>query len=146
METTMNPKALPLKLPKTTSRAKMTPAMGALKVPLMPAAAPQATNRRTSSGGWRPSCPRMLPKVAPIWTMGPSRPTEPPVPMQRALAKIFTKATLGPDLAPLLAHRVLDLRHPVALGLDGPTVDDVGNGRNAKGGNQDDVPAPPHLG
>ncbi len=35
------------------------------------------------------------PSAEPIWTIGPSRPTEPPEPMQIAEASALTAATLG---------------------------------------------------
>ena len=39
--------------------------------------------------------PRMEPKVDPICMIGPSRPTEPPEPMEKEEARILTKATEG---------------------------------------------------
>ena len=41
------------------------------------------------------------PNAAPIWTIGPSRPTEPPVPMQIAEASDLTAATTGRITPPL---------------------------------------------
>ena len=46
-------------------------------------------------GAMRTSWPIVEPKVEPICTIGPSRPTEPPVPMQIAEASDFTAATTG---------------------------------------------------
>ena len=40
-------------------------------------------------------CPRVEPKEDPIWTIGPSRPTEPPLPMETAEARAFISATIG---------------------------------------------------
>jgi hypothetical protein len=37
----------------------------------------------------------MLPNAQPIWTIGPSRPTDPPEPMQIALASALMPATRG---------------------------------------------------
>ena len=80
--------------------AKATPAMGALKVAAIPAAAPQATRFfMRSSERWR-IWPVTEPRVDPTWTMGPSRPAEPPVPMHKAEARIFAIATRGRILPP----------------------------------------------
>ena len=53
----------------------------------------------------------------PICTMGPSRPTEPPLPMQMPLASTLTSATCGLNAAALVVAGVLDLGNTVALGL-----------------------------
>ena len=72
------------------SAAKIAPAIGALKVAEMPAAAPQPTSVRTPAAFSRSFCPMVEPKAEPIWTIGPSRPTEPPVPIESAEASAFT--------------------------------------------------------
>ncbi len=77
------------------SRAKTAPAMGALKVAAMPAAAPQPIMVRRRWGEKCSHWPTALDMAAPIWMMGPSRPTEPPQAMVTALATIFTAATTG---------------------------------------------------
>jgi len=77
------------KSPRMISRANMEPAMGALKVAAMPAAAPQPTRVRILSAETLRICPMVDPMADPICTMGPSLPTEPPVPMQMAEAKDF---------------------------------------------------------
>ncbi len=41
------------------------------------------------------SCPSDEAKADPIWTIGPSRPTDPPVPMHSAEARAFTMLTWG---------------------------------------------------
>ncbi len=66
---------------------------GALKVALMPAAAPQATRTRSFGPGIRASCPRLEARAEPICTIGPSRPTEPPAPMHSAEASALTTLT-----------------------------------------------------
>ena len=71
----------------TTSRAKKTPAMGALKEAATAAATPQPRSVRDST---RPSCRRLAsqpPRQAPRCTTGPSRPTEAPTPIEAALTK-----------------------------------------------------------
>jgi hypothetical protein len=85
---------------RISSSAKKTPAMGALKVAEMPPAAPQATRMRSRDSGTRVNWPRVEPSAEPIWTIGPSRPTEPPAPMQSAEASDFTTATCGRILPP----------------------------------------------
>ena len=39
--------------------------------------------------------PTEEPKAAPIWMIGPSRPTDPPLPMEMAEATDFTAATMA---------------------------------------------------
>ena len=80
---------------RISSSAKKTPAIGALKVAEIPPAAPQATRIRSRDSGTRVSCPSVEPSAEPIWTIGPSRPTEPPEPMQIADASALTSATCG---------------------------------------------------
>ena len=65
----------------STSMVNSRPAMGALKMPAMPAAAPQPTSIMSVCGDKRKACPRFDPMAAPVNTMGPSAPTEPPKPM-----------------------------------------------------------------
>ena len=88
---------------RISSSAKKTPAIGALNVAEMPPAAPQATRIRIRDSGTRVSWPSVEPSAEPIWTIGPSRPTEPPPPMQSADASDFTTATCGRILPPLSA-------------------------------------------
>jgi hypothetical protein len=102
-EITMGLKERSRKSPRITSRAKMAPAMGALKVAEMPAAAPQPTRIFMCWAEMRKSWPRLEPRVEPIWTMGPSLPTEPPEPMQMAEARILTRATRGRIRPPWVA-------------------------------------------
>lgn len=88
------PKRRAVKSRRISSRAKNTPASGALKVAAMPPAAPQATRTRTRSSSARTTAPAVDPRAEPICTIGPSRPTDPPPPMHRAEASAFTAATL----------------------------------------------------
>ena len=68
----------------STSSVNTSPAMGALNMPAMAAAAPQPTNSiRLFFSTWN-SCPRLLPMADPVSTMGASAPTEPPKPMVMA--------------------------------------------------------------
>ena len=79
----------------TTSKPKNSPVIGALKVAAIPPAAPQATMIRSRPSDIRTSCPRLEARADPICTIGPSRPTDPPVPIQIAEASAFTTVTWG---------------------------------------------------
>lgn len=61
----------------------------------MPPAAPQATSSFIWPSVTFVTRPRVEPRAEPIWTIGPSRPTDPPEPMVRAEASVLTTATLG---------------------------------------------------
>ncbi len=67
--------------------------------------------------------PRLEARAEPIWTIGPSRPTEPPEPMQIAEASGLDDGDLRPDPPAVLGHGEHDLRNPVAAGLAGETLD-----------------------
>ena len=74
---------------------KSTPAIGALKVAEIPPAAPQATRSTRWVEGTRNHCTFEEPSADPICTMGPSRPTEPLMPMHSTEARDLTTATLA---------------------------------------------------
>ena len=77
---------------KMISTPKNTPVIGALNV----AAIPPACCRRPGSAaflGMRTHWPRLDASADPICTIGPSRPTEPPVPMHSAEATALTTLT-----------------------------------------------------
>ncbi len=84
-----------------SSTANITPPSGVLKVAAMPAPAPADSSvifcQRTSDS-LRAS---VEPNEAPIWMIGPSRPTEAPEPIEIAEASDFTMATM-PRTFPLL--------------------------------------------
>ncbi len=61
----------------------------------MPAAAPQPTMVRSWLAETLSICPMVEPSAEPIWTIGPSRPTEPPLPIEMAEASAFTATTRG---------------------------------------------------
>ncbi len=82
-----------------SSIANITPPIGVLKVAAMPAPAPAATSVMRCHGAIRMIWPRDEPSDAPIWMMGPSRPTAAPVPIEMAEASDLTTATIGPDHA-----------------------------------------------
>ena len=65
----------------STSRVNTRPAMGALKMPAMAAAAPHPTRSISVLLSILNSWPRLLPMADPVSTMGASAPTEPPKPM-----------------------------------------------------------------
>ena len=79
----------------TISTPKNTPVTGALNVAEMPPAAPQATRIRIRFSGIRTHWPRLEASAEPICTIGPSRPTDPPVPMHSAEARALTTLTWG---------------------------------------------------
>ena len=64
-----------------SSSTKMAPAIGALKAVARPAPAPAASSMRQSSQSQRNHLPTRWASVAPIWTLGPSRPRARPPPM-----------------------------------------------------------------
>ena len=61
----------------------------------MPAPAPAATRVIRCQGGMLRIWPSVEPNDAPIWMIGPSRPTAAPVPMEKAEASDLTTATTG---------------------------------------------------
>lgn len=78
-----------------SSAAKRTPPIGVLKVAAMPAPAPAAIRVVRCQAGMRSHCPTVEPKAEPIWMIGPSRPTEPPLPIESAEASDLITATTG---------------------------------------------------
>ncbi|MCR4404715.1 MAG: hypothetical protein NUW06_05500 [Candidatus Acetothermia bacterium] len=80
---------------RISSTAKRTPAIGVLKVAATAAAAPQPTRTLRSWEPSRRSWPRAEPAAEPIWTIGPSLPEEPPLPMQIPEARALARTTLG---------------------------------------------------
>ena len=78
-----------------SSVANSTPPIGVLNVAAMPAPAPAATRMMRCPIDMRMSCPKVEPRAAPIWMIGPSRPTAAPVPIATADASDFATATTG---------------------------------------------------
>ena len=78
-----------------SSMANITPPIGVLKVAAMPAPAPAATSVMRCQGAMVMNWPSEEPSEAPIWMIGPSRPTAAPVPIEIADASDFTAATIG---------------------------------------------------
>ena len=70
----------------STSTVNNIPAIGALKMPAIPAAAPHPTRIINNRGDRRKKLPKLLPIDAPVYTIGPSAPTEPPKPIVIELA------------------------------------------------------------
>ena len=89
------------------STPKNTPVIGALKVAAIPPAAPQATRIRSRFSGIRTHWPRLEASAEPICTIGPSRPTDPPAPMQMAEATDLTAATCGRIRPPFSATAII---------------------------------------
>ena len=77
------------------STAKSTPPIGVLKVAAIPAPAPAAIRVMRCHTGTRSNWPRVEAKEAPIWMIGPSRPTDPPLPIDSAEASDLITATTG---------------------------------------------------
>ena len=71
----------------TTSRAKNTPAIGALKLAATAAATPQPRSVRDCERVRRKGRPNQLAMAAPKCTAGPSRPVEAPDPIDAALIR-----------------------------------------------------------
>ena len=84
---TMGANVAAAKSPRSTSRLKKTPPMGALKTAAIPPAAPHATKMRMRVAETLRNCPTADPIAAPIWAIGASRPTEPPEPIVTAAVK-----------------------------------------------------------
>ena len=77
--------------PRMISATKKEPAIGALYADAMPAAAPQATRSRSCGPVNCRQRPRMDATTAASCTIGPSRPIEPPEPMENSAAVLFTR-------------------------------------------------------
>ena len=69
--------------------------MGELKIALMPAADPHPIRMGMCSRATRKSWPMPEAMAAPICTIGPSAPADPPEPMVRPEVRIFSMATAG---------------------------------------------------
>ena len=83
------------KSPRINSNVNRAPAIGALKVAAMPAAATHPTSVRMRRTLTLKTCPRVDPIAAPICATGPFRPTNMPVPILMAEASDFTSTTRG---------------------------------------------------
>ena len=71
-----------------TSSVKSIPAIGALNIPAIAAAAPHPTMSMSICGGILKRLPILEPMAAPVYTIGASAPTEPPNPIVTELATI----------------------------------------------------------
>ena len=69
-----------------TSSVNTNPAIGALKIPAIAAAAPHPTISISVLLSVLKNCPRLLPIAEPVSTIGASAPTDPPNPMVMAEA------------------------------------------------------------
>jgi hypothetical protein len=92
---------------KISSTPKNTPVTGALNVAAIPPPAPQATRIRSRLSGIRTHWPALEARADPICTIGPSRPTGPPVPMHSADATALTRLTCGRIRPPLSATAII---------------------------------------
>ena len=75
------------------SRANSTPPSGVLKVAAMPAPAPAASRVIFCQVDSLMARPKVEPIAAPIWMIGPSRPTAAPLPIDSAEASDLITAT-----------------------------------------------------
>ena len=98
---------------RMASTPKNTPVIGALNVAAIAPAAPQATRMRSRFSGILTHWPTLDASDEPICTIGPSRPTEPPTPMQIAEARALTTLTCGRIRPPLPGHGDHHLGHAV---------------------------------
>ena len=80
---------------RITSRVNRTPPKGALKIALMPAAVPHPVRTGMWLRATRNTSPTPDAMAAPIWTIGPSAPALPPLPIVRALVSVFSMAMAG---------------------------------------------------
>ena len=78
-----------------SSIANITPPIGVLKVAAIPAPAPAATRVIRCQAAILITWPTVEPNEAPIWMIGPSRPTAAPLPIESAEASDLTAATTG---------------------------------------------------
>ena len=83
------------------SSANSTPPSGVLKVAAMPAPAPAASRVIFCQVESLMACEKAEPSAAPIWMIGPSRPTAAPLPIDRAEASDLMTATC-PRMLPRL--------------------------------------------
>ena len=117
-----------LNSPVNTSKVNITPAMGALNVAAMPPAAPALTRARSRDLSSFSSWPSDDPAAAPIWTIGPSRPADPPDPMVSAEATVLTRITTGRIRPPVVSMAVMTSGTPCPLAsgakkcTSGPTM------------------------
>jgi len=86
------------KLLWTSSRAKITPARGALKAAESPAEATLERKSRSSTFPRFCSTAIPLPATAPIWTEGPSLPRERPRAMASPPPRNFAASTFHQDM------------------------------------------------
>ena len=89
----------------------------------MPAGGPAGDQDPQPAPGIRASWPRLEASAEPIWTIGPSRPTDPPAPMHSAEASALTTLTCGRIRPPFSSHGDHHLGHAVPAGLAGEPVD-----------------------
>ena len=101
--------------PRMTSTANSAPAMGALNVAAMPAAAPQPTSVRRRRADMPMAWPTRDPMAAPTWMMGPSRPADPPLPIVTAEAIVLAIATRPRILPPASATALMTSGTPWPL-------------------------------
>ena len=125
-----------------SSMANITPPIGVLKVAAMPAPAPAATSVMRCHGAMRMTWPSVEPSAAPIWMIGPSRPTAAPVPIESAEASDLIRATTGRINAFAVIDRVHDFRHAVAARFRGEIGDQESDDEAADHRHQDDERAP----
>ena len=94
----------------STSMVNTRPAIGALKMPAIAAAAPHPTSSISVLLFMRNFCPMSLAIAEPVSTIGASAPTEPPKPMVRADA-----ITDDQQLCPFRRERLVEMAYSMRV-------------------------------
>jgi hypothetical protein len=90
------------------------PTIGVLKVAAMPLPAPAAINTARWRTPLRSTGPSVEPNAAPTWMIGPSRPTEPPLPDGQRRGQRLDQDHDRPDEPILEIDRFHHLGHAVS--------------------------------
>ena len=128
-----------------SSTAKRMPPSGALKVAAMPAPAPAAMSTTRWRSGMVTHWPSIEPKVAPIWMIGPSRPTEAAAADGDGRGQGLDDHHHRPDAPVVVVDGVHHLGDAVALGFRCEGLDQPSDrhGADHRHGNH---PNPPDVG
>ena len=108
LETSMGRSEAMLKSTISTSSVNTSPAIGALKIPAIAAAAPHPTSSIKVLLSILNSLPRLEPMAEPVRTIGASAPTEPPKPMvmAEAMTEVQQLCPLRRDRFDAIAYRI----------------------------------------
>ena len=128
------------KSPTITSTAKSEPAIGALKVAAMPAAAPQPTIVRSCRAGTPSIWPMAEPIAEPICTIGPSRPDRAARTDRDRRGQGLHRHDARAHDAAAHRHRFHHFGHAVALGFAREEVDERAHDQAAGGRDEEQQP------